>query len=92
VRSSHHAALAISVSTISPLTRDFLLWLAAAPRTYAEAMEAWRTSCPRFSIWEDALADGLIQVENGSGTPLSLAPVRLTLRGEAALSDSRTDV
>lgn len=30
-------------------TRQFLLWLAAQPRTYAEAMEAWRTSCPRFA-------------------------------------------
>jgi hypothetical protein len=91
-RSPHHAALAISAAPISPLTRDFLLWLAAAPRTYAAAMEAWRTTCPRLSIWEDALADGLIQVESGNGTPLSLAPVRLTLCGEAALSDSRTDV
>jgi hypothetical protein len=75
--------------TIGPLMRDFLLWLAAAPRTYAEAMEVWRTSCPRVSIWEDALADGLIEVESGCGVPLSQAPVKLTPRGVAALDASR---
>ena len=43
-----------------PLTLQMLSWLASRPRTYREAMDAWRTSCPRFSIWEDALADRLI--------------------------------
>ena len=23
-----------------------------------KAMEAWRTTCPRHSVWEDALIDG----------------------------------
>ena len=36
------------------LTEQFLAWVADRPRTYAEAMEAWRSSCPRLSIWEDA--------------------------------------
>jgi hypothetical protein len=75
--------------TIGPLMRDFLLWLAAAPRTYAEAMEAWRTSCPRLSIWEDALADELIEVESGCGVPLNQTPVKVTPRGAAALGASR---
>ena len=70
---------------LSPLMRDFLVWLARTPRTYAETMEAWRSSCPRFTIWEDALADGLVRVESGTGTPLSLTTVVLTPRGRAAL-------
>jgi hypothetical protein len=49
------------------LTLDFLRWVVQQPRSYAEAMEAWRTSCPRLSIWEDALADGLIIVERRPG-------------------------
>ena len=27
-------------------------------------MEAWQTSCPRNSVWEDALVDDLIRLEN----------------------------
>jgi len=48
------------------LTLQMLAWLAQTPRTYAETMDAWSTSCPRLSIWEDALADGLIAIEAGS--------------------------
>jgi hypothetical protein len=60
------------------LTRDLLEWLAAAPRSYGETIECWRTSCPRLSIWEDALADGLVRVRAGR--------VELTAGGEAVLS------
>ena len=48
------------------LTQQFLAWIDEAPRSYAEA-EAWRRSCPHLSIWEDAIADGLIHFENSSG-------------------------
>jgi hypothetical protein len=37
-----------------------LEWISARPRTYEEVLEAWRTSCPRLSIWEDACINGLI--------------------------------
>ena len=49
------------------LKLQLLEWLLSHPRTYAETMEAWRTTCPRLSIWEDACIDGLIESE--SGTP-----------------------
>ena len=68
---------------ISPLTREFLTWIADRPRTYPEAMEAWRTACPRHPVWEDALIDGLIQVEN-SGS-MEQSEVILTLRGRTLL-------
>jgi hypothetical protein len=49
------------------LTRQMLEWIAERPRDYGEIMEAWRTSCPRLSIWEDACIDGLIAHEPGTG-------------------------
>ena len=44
------------------LTLQMLDWIAVRPRTYGEAMEAWRSTCPRLTIWEDALAAGLVAV------------------------------
>jgi len=42
------------------LTLQLLEWISDKPRTYAEVLDAWRTTCPRLSIWEDACIDGLI--------------------------------
>lgn len=64
-------------TALAPLTRDLLMWIAAEPRTYAETMDAWKTHCPRLSIWEDALIEGLIEVRHGV--------VRLTDSGVSAL-------
>lgn len=63
------------------LMREFLSWVASRRRTYAESMDAWRTSCPRLSVWEDALIDGLIEVGGTSNDAL----VTLTPRGQAML-------
>ena len=68
---------------VSLLMREFLTWVASRRRTYAEAMEAWRSTCPRHTVWEDAFIDGLVRVE-GDG-PLAQAEVTLTPRGRAAL-------
>jgi hypothetical protein len=46
--------------TLDPLVLDFVDWVAAAPRPYAEAIEAWRTSCPRLTVWEEAMERGLV--------------------------------
>jgi hypothetical protein len=72
---------------VGQLTLDFLAWVARRPRSYAESMAAWRTSCPRFPIWEDAIGDGLVRVERG-GTTLSNARVVLTPRGRALLDSA----
>jgi hypothetical protein len=48
------------------LRLQLLEWLLSHPRTYSETMDAWRTSCPRLSIWEDACIDGLIESETGA--------------------------
>ncbi len=70
---------------VGALTLDFLLWVASRPRSYAEAMEAWRTHCPRFTVWEDALADGLVAVDGGGGAGQRGARVVLTPRGQAVV-------
>ena len=75
------------------LTLQFLAWIAERPRNYGETMEAWRSTCPRLSIWEDAILDGLIQIENAGGRPRNEAIVTVTARGRAVLqahSDSVT--
>jgi hypothetical protein len=68
------------------LIRDFLAWLAVEPRAYAEAMEVWRTSCPRLTIWEDAVDEQLIvrRAGTGAGGPV----VELTAKGRAWLERS----
>jgi hypothetical protein len=55
------------------LTIQLLEWIAERPRTYAEGIDVWRTSCPRLSIWEDACIDGLIDCDAGSGKILRLS-------------------
>ena len=71
----------------SLLMREFLAWVGSHPRTYAEAMEAWRSSCPRLTVWEDAFAEGLIQLE-GDG-PLTQPIVTLTPQGEQVRNEGR---
>ncbi len=42
------------------LVLDMIEWIDTRSRTYNEVMEAWRTSCPRLSIWEDAVDAGFV--------------------------------
>ena len=49
-----------------PLILDLLEWLANGERTFEDAMGAWRTSCPRLTVWEDANDRGLIATEQVS--------------------------
>ena len=49
--------------TIEPLLVDMLEWIAKEERGYAEVMEAWRTSCPRLPVWEEANARGYVKRE-----------------------------
>jgi hypothetical protein len=67
----------LATSVDAPM-REFLTWVVRCPRTYSDAMDAWGSHCPRFTVWEDALAAGLVQVET--------AGIRLTPLGQSALS------
>jgi hypothetical protein len=44
---------------------ELLTWIAERPRTYPETLEVWKSSCPRLTVWEDAVSDGLVRVERG---------------------------
>ncbi|MEX0805835.1 MAG: hypothetical protein WD688_21335 [Candidatus Binatia bacterium] len=67
----------------SPLLLQFLAWVSSRRRTYDEAMEAWQSTCPRHTVWEDAIIDGLIQVK--STGPLHPSHVTLTPKGKTIL-------
>ena len=43
-----------------PLVLDLVEWIAREPRLYSEVIESWRTSCPRLTIWEDAVDRGYV--------------------------------
>jgi len=47
--------------TVEALVLDLLEWVGPTDRPYAEVFEAWRTSCPRLPVWEDATDGGLIE-------------------------------
>jgi hypothetical protein len=75
-----------SSTASAALTLQFLAWVGDGRRTYGEAMEAWRSTCPRLSIWEDAVRDGLVRLENGGA--MSASRVILTPAGKAVLRRS----
>ena len=71
----------MSDTLLDPLLRDLLAWLAPADRPYAEVMDAWRTSCPRLPVWEDANDRGFVAHGDSAGT----AMVGITAAGRAFL-------
>ena len=70
---------------LDPLVLDFVEWVAREPRPYADALEAWRTSCPRLTIWEDAADPGYVERETVAGYGLIVA---VTEDGERLLRDN----
>ncbi len=67
------------------LLLDLLEWIANRDRSYEDVMDAWRTSCPRFPIWENAKDRGLVMANNIDGRSV----VRLSVSGMAFLRASR---
>lgn len=59
------------------LLLDLVEWIGKAPQPYDAVMDAWRTSCPRLSVWEDAVDRGFVLRENVEGTPT----IRITPAG-----------
>jgi hypothetical protein len=66
-------------TVIEALILDLLEWLASGERGYEEVIDAWRTSCPKLPVWEDANDQGLVRSEQVDGrsvvkaTPSGLA-------------------
>ena len=74
------------MENVRPLTRDLLEWVARAPRVYADVSETWPSTCPRFTVWEDALEAGLVRLERCSGLRFGEERVTLTERGRVVLT------
>jgi hypothetical protein len=68
-------------TVVEALILDLLEWLAKRDRSYEEVMDAWRTSCPRLPVWEDANDRGLVMSEEVNGHCI----VRITSSGLALL-------
>ena len=71
--------------TVDNLILDLIEWVGRRERTYQETMDAWRTSCPRLPVWEDATERGLVVASSASGRPI----VRPTEAGLAFLEKMR---
>jgi D-3-phosphoglycerate dehydrogenase len=70
---------------VENLILDLLEWLARRERTYEDVMNAWRTSCPKLPVWEEASDRELVTSEARGGSPI----VRITLRGMEFLQQRR---
>jgi hypothetical protein len=71
--------------SLDPLVLDLVEWIAKEPRTYAEVMEAWRTSCPKLAVWEEAIDRGFVERPAVGGRGFVL----VTKRGEDFLTANR---
>lgn len=58
--------------TVENLVLDLIEWVARKERTYEETMDAWRTSCPRLPVWEDAIERGLVEIDSSNGHAIVL--------------------
>lgn len=74
-------------NTVENLILDLVEWVGRKERSYEETMEAWRTSCPRLPVWEDATDRGLVERAFANGRSL----VRVTQAGFEFLKEKRTD-
>lgn len=71
--------------TVDALIFDLLEYVARDERRYDEVMEAWRTSCPKLPVWEEANERGLIERARENGH----AVLRITAAGAALLEQRR---
>jgi len=71
--------------TVENLILDLVEWVGRKERTYQETMEAWRTSCPKLPVWEDATERGFLETTFANGRSL----VRVTQTGFQFLKEKR---
>ena len=73
--------------TLENLILDLVEWVGRRERNYEETVDAWRTSCPRFPVWEDATDRGLVERVFADGR----STVRATPAGLKLLKEKRPD-
>ncbi len=59
-------------ANLDSLVFDLVEWVGKQPRTYRQVMDAWRTSCPRLTVWEEALERGYV-ARRGEGVDVTQA-------------------
>jgi hypothetical protein len=82
---SEPAALTTMTDTVENLILDLIEWVERREHTVEEARQAWRTSCPRLPVWEDATDRGFLETARVNGRPV----VRASLAGLAFLKEQR---
>ncbi|WKA27696.1 hypothetical protein [Bradyrhizobium roseum] len=70
--------------TTDALVLDLVEWIGREPRPYSEVIETWRTSCPRLTIWEDAVDRGYVARRSVGGQGVHVA---ITASGEKLLRE-----
>lgn len=55
-------------NTVDALILDLLEWIGPNARPYTEVITAWRTSCPRLPVWEEATERGLVAIHTAPGS------------------------
>ena len=75
----------MAIEDTRPLVLDLVEWVARTPRTHAELLDVWRTSCPRLTVWEDAVEAGLVA---RGYDPTRGAIVTVTAKGREVLAES----
>jgi D-3-phosphoglycerate dehydrogenase len=73
-------------ATVDDLILDLLEWIGPGERPYAETLDAWRTSCPRLPVWEEATDRGFIERRHEPGRP---ALVSVSAAGAGHLREQR---
>lgn len=71
---------------VEALILDLIEWIGPTPRPYIEVMDAWRTSCPRLTVWEDANERGFVAPQDIAGVG---RVVRVTDAGREHLARNR---
>lgn len=52
---------------LDPLVLDLVEWVAREERLYRDVLDAWRTSCPRLTVWEDVVDRGYVMRSFAAG-------------------------
>ncbi len=74
-------------NVVEALIRDLLYWLQERDRSYEDVMDAWRTSCPRLPVWEDANDQGfVVREEVNDASVVRITPLGLAFLGQRKIS------
>jgi len=71
---------------VDALILDLLEWIGPNARPYREVIEAWRTSCPRLPVWEEANERGFTEYYHSQG---SKAVVAVSALGAKVIAEGR---